>query len=162
VAFLAWVEAARVSQYRAYIIGYDGHIASFRTFVCGNDADATVWTKQLLDGHDIELWSGDRFVIFLQSPSKPGAVTYDVIEGRMVPKPAKWGECLGWSGDDMIPLCPACCEPMKKQGRAFQCAPCREIIVFFAVSDASPYIASGVVDRVAKQDSSGLSRATKF
>ena len=26
------------------------------------DADAVVWAKQLLDGNDIELWSGDRFV----------------------------------------------------------------------------------------------------
>jgi len=31
---------------------------------------------------------------------------------------------------------------MKEQGRAFQCEPCREIIIFFAVSDASPYIAA--------------------
>jgi len=28
---------------------------------------------------------------------------------------------------------------MKERGRAFQCEPCREIIIFFAVSDASPY-----------------------
>jgi hypothetical protein len=42
----------------------------------------------------------------------------------------------------MKPLCPACREPMKEQGRAFQCEPCREIIIFFAVSDASPYIAA--------------------
>jgi hypothetical protein len=76
-------------EYRAYVIGYDGHIANFRTFVCDNDADATVWTKQLVDGHDIELWSGERFVILLQSPRKPGAVSYEVIDGRMVPKPAK-------------------------------------------------------------------------
>jgi hypothetical protein len=40
---------------------------------------------------------------------------------------------------------------MKKQGRAFRCAPCREIIMFFAVSDASPYIALAAVDRVAKR-----------
>jgi hypothetical protein len=31
---------------------------------------------------------------------------------------------------------------MMEQGRAFQCEPCREIIIFFAVSDASPYIAA--------------------
>jgi hypothetical protein len=77
---------AEVSEYRAYTIGYDGHIASFRKFVCDSDADATVWTKQLLDGHDIELWSGERFVMLLESASKPGAVTYKVIDGRMVPK----------------------------------------------------------------------------
>jgi hypothetical protein len=31
---------------------------------------------------------------------------------------------------------------MKEYDRAFQCEPCREIIIFFAVSDASPYIAA--------------------
>jgi len=30
---------------------------------------------------------------------------------------------------------------MKEQGRAFQCESCREIIIFFAVSDVSPYVA---------------------
>jgi hypothetical protein len=29
---------------------------------------------------------------------------------------------------------------MKDNGRTFQCEPCREIIIFFAVSDASPYM----------------------
>jgi hypothetical protein len=29
---------------------------------------------------------------------------------------------------------------MKEQGRTFQREPCREIIIFFAVSDASPYL----------------------
>jgi hypothetical protein len=86
MADVSGLGVAQMSEYRAYIIGYDGHIASFRTFVCGNDADATVWTKQLVDGHDVELWSGDRFVILLQSASKPGAVSYEVIDGRMVPK----------------------------------------------------------------------------
>jgi hypothetical protein len=32
---------------------------------------------------------------------------------------------------------------MEKHGRAFQCEPCRQIIIFFHVSDASPYIAAG-------------------
>jgi len=27
----------------------------------------------------------------------------------------------------------------------FQCEPCRQIIIFFAVSDASPYVAAGRV-----------------
>jgi hypothetical protein len=54
-----------VSEYRAYVIGNDGHFISFRAFVCGNDEDATVWAKQLVDGHDIELWSGKRLVIRL-------------------------------------------------------------------------------------------------
>lgn len=47
---------------------------------------------------------------------------------------------LGRSLCRMTPLCLVCKEPMKEQGRTFQCGPCRQIIVFFKVSDASPYI----------------------
>jgi hypothetical protein len=36
---------------------------------------------------------------------------------------------------------------MKEYGRAFQCEPCRQTIIFFAVSDASPYIAAGACFR---------------
>jgi hypothetical protein len=70
VANLSGVGVAQVSEYRAYVIGEDGHIASFRAFVCDSDADATVWAKQLVDGHDVELWSGDRFVIRLDHKPK--------------------------------------------------------------------------------------------
>jgi hypothetical protein len=52
-----------MAEYRAYIMGEDEHIRSYRAFVCDGDADAMVWAKHLLDGNDIELWSGGRFVI---------------------------------------------------------------------------------------------------
>jgi len=52
-----------MAEYRAYIMGEDGHISSYRAFVCDGDADAMIWAKQLFDGNDIELWSGGRFVI---------------------------------------------------------------------------------------------------
>jgi hypothetical protein len=52
-----------VNEYRAYVMGHDGHISSFRACVCENDTDATVWAQQFVDGHDVKLWSGDRFVI---------------------------------------------------------------------------------------------------
>jgi hypothetical protein len=51
-----------MAEYRAYVMGEDGHIRSSRAFVCDGDADATIWAKQLVDGRDIELWSGERFV----------------------------------------------------------------------------------------------------
>jgi hypothetical protein len=70
VANLSRVGVAEVSEYRAYVIGEDGQIASFRSFVCDSDANATVWAKQLVDGHDVELWSGDRFVIRLDHEPK--------------------------------------------------------------------------------------------
>ncbi len=88
MASVSGLGVAAMSEYRAYVIGHDGHIASFRAFVCGSDADATVWAKQLVDGHDVELWSGDRLVTRLNSTGKRGAVTHKVIDGRMVRKPA--------------------------------------------------------------------------
>ena len=54
-----------MNEYRAYTMGHDGHIKASRAFVCESDEDATVWAKQLIDGYDVELWSGERFVIRL-------------------------------------------------------------------------------------------------
>jgi hypothetical protein len=63
-----------MAEYRAYVIGDDGHFLSFRAFVCDADTDATVWAEQLIDGHDLELWSGDRFVTRLNHKNGPGAL----------------------------------------------------------------------------------------
>jgi hypothetical protein len=38
----------------------------------------------------------------------------------------------------------ACNEPMKQGRRALQCEPCRLFVVFFVVSDTSPYLTSDV------------------
>jgi hypothetical protein len=60
-----------MAEYRAYIIGTDGHFASFRAFRCADDSEAVAWAKQLVDGHDVELWNGGRFVTRLTpEPSK--------------------------------------------------------------------------------------------
>ena len=59
-----------MNEYRVYTMGHDGHIKSSRAFVCASDEDATVWAKQLIDGYDIELWSGERFVIRLARREK--------------------------------------------------------------------------------------------
>jgi hypothetical protein len=56
-----------MTVYRAYVIGDGGHIVSSREWVADSDADATIWAKQLVDGHDVELWSGTRFVVRLKS-----------------------------------------------------------------------------------------------
>ncbi len=59
-----------MNEDRAYTLGDDDHITGSRDFVCVGDDDATVWAKQLLDGHDIELWNGARFVIRLRHLEK--------------------------------------------------------------------------------------------
>jgi hypothetical protein len=47
-------------EYRVYIVGSDGHFFSSQGLECANDDEATEKAKQLVDGHDIELWQRDR------------------------------------------------------------------------------------------------------
>ena len=54
-----------MAQYRAYAVGIDGHFVGFEALVCADDAEAIEKAKRLVDGHDVELWSGDRFLIRL-------------------------------------------------------------------------------------------------
>jgi len=57
-------------EYRAYLIK-DKRIAGPPTLIDA-DADpvAIEQAKQLVDGHDVELWEGPRFVIGLRSSDK--------------------------------------------------------------------------------------------
>jgi hypothetical protein len=43
-------------DYRAFIIGEDGHVTDRINLWCRNDADAKEWAKGLVDKHDVELW----------------------------------------------------------------------------------------------------------
>jgi hypothetical protein len=49
-----------MQEYRAFILGPDGHIQSRVDVICANDEAAKEQAKQLVDGHDIELWQLDR------------------------------------------------------------------------------------------------------
>jgi hypothetical protein len=60
-----------MAEYRAFSVGSDGHFNGFVPLVCADDDEAIAKAVRLVDGHDIELWSGDRLVIRL--PRKPGA-----------------------------------------------------------------------------------------
>lgn len=53
--------------YRVYTFGPDRHIDGRSEFDWANDEEATSKAKQLLDGHDIEVWKRDRFILFLKS-----------------------------------------------------------------------------------------------
>jgi hypothetical protein len=58
-----------MTDYRAFTVGHDGHFVRSEALVCADDAEAIEKAKRLVDGHDIELWSGDRFVIrFVRRP----------------------------------------------------------------------------------------------
>ena len=57
-------------EYRAYSVDHDGHFVGFEALICTDDAEAIEKAKRLVDGHDIELWSGDRFVTRLEAKTK--------------------------------------------------------------------------------------------
>jgi hypothetical protein len=48
-----------MQEYRAYLIGPDGHIENRVNLICENEATAKEHAKQMADGH-VELWQGDR------------------------------------------------------------------------------------------------------
>jgi hypothetical protein len=54
-----------VVEYRAYTVGVDGHFIGFEPLICRDDTEAIKVAERLVDGHDIELWSGERLVIRL-------------------------------------------------------------------------------------------------
>ena len=61
---------AQVPDYRAYLIGLDGRIFSAVVLDCKDDAEAIKKAKQLVDGHDIELWQLTRKIAtFKQKPN---------------------------------------------------------------------------------------------
>jgi hypothetical protein len=49
-----------MAEYRAYIIGTDGRFVRAVELLCPDDDVAKEYAKQLVDGHDVELWQGDR------------------------------------------------------------------------------------------------------
>ena len=65
-----------MAEYRAYEIGKNGHITRSRGLVCTDDA-AAVWASQLFDGNDIELWSGERFVLRIAHKPGPAKLSLD-------------------------------------------------------------------------------------
>jgi hypothetical protein len=51
-----------MADYRAYLVGEDGHFTDCDARTCRDDRAAIEWAKQLVDGRAIELWCGGRFV----------------------------------------------------------------------------------------------------
>ena len=55
-----------MAEYRAYIVGKDGHFIGFEALTCADDAAAIEKAKDLVRDHGVELWSGPRMVIRLE------------------------------------------------------------------------------------------------
>jgi hypothetical protein len=70
MALFAGPVFSEMTEYRAFIVGDDGHVIGYRAFKSADDSDAIVWAKQLVDGHDVELWSAGRLVVRLHQAKK--------------------------------------------------------------------------------------------
>jgi len=61
------VRVASMPDYRIYKIK-NNHVADAPVVVtCDSDREAIQQAKKLVDGHDVELWDGPRFVIGIKS-----------------------------------------------------------------------------------------------
>ena len=54
-------------DYRVYVIGVFGGFIKSVDLSCADDSAAIEAAKQLIDGHDIELWQQDRKVAWFGS-----------------------------------------------------------------------------------------------
>ena len=61
----------RVVDYRAYFVGSDGHFVRFVGLSCSDDAEAIEQVRRLIEDQDIELWSGERFIVRLPKKQHP-------------------------------------------------------------------------------------------
>ena len=57
-------------DYRAYLIGEDGHFYDAVPLVCTDDAEAISKARPLAINHDVELWRLDRKVATFPSQKK--------------------------------------------------------------------------------------------
>jgi hypothetical protein len=51
-----------MQEYCAYIIGPDGHILSRIDLHCADEREAKECAVRLVDGQNLELWQGDRWI----------------------------------------------------------------------------------------------------
>jgi hypothetical protein len=51
-----------MEEYRAYVIGEDGHITNRVDIRCSDENEARRLAKVAVDGHAVELWQHDRFI----------------------------------------------------------------------------------------------------
>ena len=49
-----------MQEYRAYLLGPDGHIQQRIDLLCADDDAAKEQARQLVNGHDVELWQLGR------------------------------------------------------------------------------------------------------
>lgn len=61
-------------DYRAYIVGPDGHFQTFEAIDAADDERALKAAEKLTAGHIVELWQLDRKIAVLTAKDSPPAI----------------------------------------------------------------------------------------
>ena len=59
-----------MADYRAYVVGEDGHFLDCEARPCRDDRQAIEWAMQFVTDRAIELWCGERFITKLEPKPK--------------------------------------------------------------------------------------------
>jgi hypothetical protein len=54
-----------MEEYRAYLLGHDGHFNGYEPLICVDDEAAIAMAKRLVNNYGIEIWNGARLVMCL-------------------------------------------------------------------------------------------------
>ena len=73
-------------DYRAYIVGHDGHFIGVHEFAASDRSEAAKWALALVDGHSVELWEGHEQVGIFK-PVKGGDPIFKRFRLSRRPKP---------------------------------------------------------------------------
>jgi hypothetical protein len=60
-----------MQEYRAYLIGPDGHIQSRVDLVCENEGEARERVKQYVGSCYVELWQRDKLIVRFKGKEPP-------------------------------------------------------------------------------------------
>lgn len=60
-----------MQEYRAFIMGPDGHVQNRVDLRCNDESEAIGLARQLVDGHDVELWQLVHIETFRHTSERP-------------------------------------------------------------------------------------------
>lgn len=60
-----------MAEYQVLTVGPDGDFIGRKLIVCDDDEQAIEKDARLLDGHDLQIWSGPRYVRRLKAAARP-------------------------------------------------------------------------------------------
>jgi hypothetical protein len=79
-----------LAEYRAYLIGSDGHFYDVFPLTCADDAEAIEMAKKLVADRDVELWQLDRKIGTFSLKQKWRTETVN----HCAPSSSYWEECV--------------------------------------------------------------------